>query len=158
MVAYLLLGVAQVAGVIVTALGWPGILIQIIALVAFGWVVGTATFGIVPLAVLCGIGVLGEIIYLLVAGRMEAFQRRRAGLLAIAGAVGGMLVGNFALPLVGPMYGAVVGALLAVSLSAAGRREEGVGCGRLARQAFGTGIRTAAGVVVAVFILLTLIR
>jgi hypothetical protein len=158
MVAYLLLGLAQLVGVVVTALGWPGIFIQIIALGAFAWFVGTATFGVVPLAVLCGIGLLGEVIYLLIGGRIELPHRRRAGLLAIAGAIVGLLIGNFAVPLVGPMYGAVVGSLLAVSFTAVGRKEERVGCAKLARQALAMGIRTAAGVVVAVFILLTLIR
>jgi hypothetical protein len=158
MMAYLLLGLAQIAGVIITALGWPGIFIQIIGLGAFAWFVGTATFGVVPLAVLCGIGLLGEIIYLLIGGRIELLQRRRAGLLAIVGAIVGLLVGNFVFPLVGPMYGAVAGALLTVSFSGVGRKEEGVGCAKLARQALAMGIRTAAGVVVAVFILLTLIR
>lgn len=158
MVAYLLLGVAQVIGVIVTALGWPGIFIQIIALAGFAWLVDGTAFGVVPLAVLCGIGLLGEVIYLLIGGRIELLHRRRAGMLATAGAIVGLLVGNFALPLVGPMYGAVVGALIAVSFSAVGRKEERVGCATLARQALAMGIRTAAGVVVAVFILLTLIR
>jgi hypothetical protein len=158
MVAYLLLGLAQAVGVVVTVLGWPGILIQIIALGVFAWFAGTTTFGVVPLAVLCGVGALGEIIYFLVGGRIERHQRRRAGVLAVAGAVIGLAIGQFLVPLLGPMYGAVLGALIAVPFSAMGRKEEREGCATLARQAFAMGIRTAAGVVVAVFILLTLIR
>ena len=158
MVAYLLLGLAQAVGVIATALGWPGIFIQIIALGAFVWLVGATTFGVVPLAVLCGIGALGEIIYLLIGGRIEPDHRRRAGLLAIAGALVGLAIGQLLVPLLGPMYGAMLGALVAVPFSAVGRRDEQEGCATLARQAFAMGIRTAASVVVAVFILLTLIR
>ena len=157
MLAYLLLA-AQALGLLLTPFGWPGVWIQLASLGLYAWRTDFQLFGVVPLGLLFAASLTAELLEGTIAGgRIDAATRRRAGFAGLAGGGAGAALG-LVLPLVGTLFGTVVGALLGTLLTGFRSQQERIGCAALLWQVVAMGIRTSAGVVVAVFILLTLMR
>jgi hypothetical protein len=110
----------------------------------------------VPLLVLLLLALTAELAGAILLGRSASLaQRRTIGFAGLAGGAAGAALG-LALPLLGNAFGAVVGAF-AGSLAGAGlARLERIGCFALSGLVLGMTVRTAAGVVIAVFAVLTL--
>lgn len=152
-VAYLLLVLACLVGVLVTPIALPGTLIILGAAAIYAWGTGFATIGWPLLATLAGIALLAEVAEWLTGalGARRAGGSRRAAWLAIAGAfVGGLLgagagFGLGAIP--GALVGAFVGAFLGeVSLEGDWERARQVGWGALVGRAWGIAVKGAAAV------------
>lgn len=109
--AYLALVAVQLVGLLLVAVGLPGLWLQVAALGLFAWmgdfqVVGPITVGVAALLAL-----LAEVAEFLLAGRYARRYGggRRAEWGAILGGMVGALVG-LPLPLLGSVFGALVGA------------------------------------------------
>jgi hypothetical protein len=156
--AYLLLGVAQAAGLALIPFGAPGLWVQLAALALFGWWTDFAVFGPVPLGILLVVALAAELIEApLARGRMGAGARRRLGFGGLAGGAAGAGAGVF-FPLLGSMFGALLGALAGSLLSSFRLRPPGIGRGAFGGQVVAMATRTAAGIVIAAFALLVSIR
>jgi hypothetical protein len=152
--AYLLLGVTQIVGLLLIPLGGPGIWLQIGALALFAWWTEFAAIGAVPLVVLLLVVMTAEVVEAPLAAGGRRFQgRRRAGLAGLAGGVVGAILG-FRFPLLGSVFGAVAGALTGTLIAAVSARSPGVTFWALLGQAGALAIKTAAGVIVALFALM----
>jgi hypothetical protein len=154
--AYLLLAAGQAAGLVVTALAWPGVWIQLLALAAFAWMTNFEVVGTVPLALLFIFTLISEILGAIISRRGDNGARRRIAVVALAGGVAGAATG-IAVPLLGGLFGAFIGAILGAAVAGIVLRRKKLGEG-LPGQVLALGMRSATGVIVAAFILLTLIR
>ena len=154
MVAYLLLGLAQVAGLLLTPFGAPGIWLQLGALGLFAWWSEFEPVGSIPLLVLVAIVLTAELAEApLAGGRIERSLRRRAGGVGLAGAVAGAIAG-VPFPLVGSLFGALLGALVGATIGGlSAPRPPRRGWATLGGQVLAMALRAAAGVGVALFAL-----
>ncbi|MEX0912670.1 MAG: hypothetical protein WD737_00175 [Gemmatimonadota bacterium] len=161
MLAYLLLGVATLTGLLMIPFGWPGIWLQVGTIGLFGWATEFDRVGLIPLALLFFVALIAELCEpTFTGGRMDAGIRRRTGFGGLAGGSVGAALG-LQFPLLGSMFGALAGALVGALLAAftgGSGQPGGSGRLRLAGQAAAMGVRTAAGITVAAFTLLTLTR
>ncbi|HUE96776.1 MAG TPA: hypothetical protein VMN39_08955 [Longimicrobiaceae bacterium] len=158
MLAYLLLGLAQLVGLLLIPFSPVGIWLQLGSLGLFGWWSDFELIGPVPLLILFAVALTAELIELpLAAGRIERTMRRRLGIGSLIGAAAGAAAG-IALPLLGTMFGALLGGTLTTTIAALTHRPEGIGCAALGGQAIAVGIRSAAAVAIATFTVLTLSR
>jgi uncharacterized protein len=115
--ALALLVAVQVIGLILTALGLPGLWLQVVALGAFAWMGDFVTVSPISVGVVVFLALLAEMAEFLLGGR---YARKygggsRAALGAIIGGIVGALVG-FPLPLLGSVFGAMLGAFLGAFL------------------------------------------
>lgn len=149
--AYLLLGSAQVIGLLLLPIWVGGVWLQLGTLVLFGWATGFERVGGIPLLILLALALAAEIAEPpLAAGRIRPAFRRRGGLGALVGGALGALAG-FAVPLVGPLFGALAGAALGAGLAAILRPPERAGCLGAAGQAAALALRSTAAVGIAAF-------
>lgn len=162
--AYLLLALAQILGLILIPFGFPGTWLQVAALIGFAWWTGFATVGLIPIAAVLVLALLAEIGELLLAGRYAAKYGggRRAGWGAVIGGVVGALVG-VPLPLLGSLFGAMAGAFAGAALfellgGTAARAAARAGWGALLGRLVATAMKGGVGVVIAVFTLATALR
>lgn len=157
MLAHLLLGVAQVAGLLLIPFTSIGIWLQLGSLLLYSWWSGFQPVGAIPLVILVALGLSTAIAEVPVRGGPRAEDSRRR--MGFAGVLGGALgaAAGVPFPLLGSMFGALLGAAIATLLAALMVSSEGGGCATLGGQVFATTLRTAAGVVIAVFTLLTII-
>jgi hypothetical protein len=116
--AYLLLAVAQILGLILIPFGLPGTWLQVAALIGFAWWTGFATVGIVPIVVVLLLALLAEIGELLLAGTVRPDLRRRP-----SRGVGrhprrdrGRHGRCSRFPLLGSVFGAMIGAFVGAAL------------------------------------------
>lgn len=109
--AYLLLVLAQLAGLAMVPFGLPGTWLQVVALGAYAWSTRFTTVGWPTLAIAVALAVAGEVIEFTLGGRFAQKYggSRRAAWGAILGGLVGALVGT-PLPIVGSVIGAFVGA------------------------------------------------
>jgi uncharacterized protein len=162
--AYLLLALAMIAGLLLIPLGLPGTWLQAAALAGFAWWTDFATVGLIPVVVVVLLALLAEIGDLLLAGR---YARRyggggRAALGAIVGGLAGALVG-VPVPLLGSVFGAFIGAFVgAAALELFGGGAAGsaarAGWGALVGRIVSTAMKGGVGVVIALFSLATALR
>ena len=105
-----LLALLALAGVLVTALQFPGTWLIVVAAVVYDWINGWSKIGWEILAILVGLAVVGELLEL----ATSAWAARRAGASPRAawGAVIGGFVGMFVLTLPLPVIGTIAGAVL----------------------------------------------
>lgn len=156
MVAYLLLLVAQAAGLLMIVYGWPGGWLQLASLALFGWWTGLEMIGAIPLGLLAATLLLADLIKPVVApASFDPLVRRRAAIAAMVGGAMGAAAG-FIFPLIGMLFGALAGSLLGSASTAIGMRSQKNGYAPLSAQLAIVGIRTAAGISVAIFSLLTI--
>lgn len=162
--AYFLLLLAQVAGLLLIPFGLPGIWVQVGALAAFAAWTGFTVVGWVPIAVVVAIAAAAEVIEFLLGG---SFARkygggRRAAWGAILGGIVGAILG-VPVPIVGSVIGSFLGAFAGAvllqlttqqGLRPALRTGWGAFLGRIAAMA----VKGGLGVAVAVVALLTALR
>ncbi len=156
--AYLLLGVAQAMGLLMILGGWPGSLVQLGALALFAWYTQFLLIGLEPLALLVAVVFIAELArFILAPGIRDPRVKRRAAALSLAAGAAGAGAGAM-YPLVGPLFGALAGAFLGSAFAAIGSPPRVEGAAPLAGQLAAEGLRSAAGLSIAIFTLLTLIR
>lgn len=158
--AYLLLAIAQVAGILLIPFGLPGLWLQIGSLALFAWWTGFATVGLLPVGVVIVLGLVAEWLEFALGGR---YARRfgggkRAAWGAILGGVAGALIG-VPLPIVGSIIGAFAGAFVGAALGelSTGRGAHGAlraGWGALLGRLVATALKVGIGVAVAAVALL----
>lgn len=162
--AYLVLAVAQVVGLLMIPFGLPGIWVQAGALAVFAYLTGFATVGLYALAAVFSLALVAEIAEFLLSG---GFARRygggrRAAVGAIVGAIAGAVMG-VPVPLIGSMIGAMVGAFAGAMLMELTRwRGAGpairAGWGALLGWIVAVALKAGVGVVIAVLTLFVAIR
>lgn len=162
--AYLLLALAQIAGIAMIPFGLPGLWIQLGALTIFAWATGFATVGAVPIAIVAFLAITAEITELLLAGR---FARRygggrRAAFGAVIGAAAGALLG-VPVPLLGSVLGAMCGAFFGAALMELIARRATLpalraGWGALLGWTVASALKGGLAVVIAVFVLVVAYR
>lgn len=162
--AYLLLAVAQVAGLILIPFGLPGLWIQVGALAVFAWGTGFATVSAFGIGVVLFLATLAEVAEFLLAGRYARKYGggRRAAWGAVLGGIVGALLG-LPIPLLGSVFGAILGAFvgaLALELTTGRGATPALraGWGALLGRLVATAMKGGVGVVIAVFTLLTALR
>src|SRR6184192_4099465 len=109
-VGVLLLGGCCVAGLALVPLGLPGLWLMLAAVVGYGWLTGFHAIGLVTIAVVLGLALLGELFELWLG---YGLARRyggspRAGWGALLGGLAGAVIG-VPVPLVGSVIGATSG-------------------------------------------------
>lgn len=159
--AYALLALAQVAGLLLIPFGLPGTWLQVLGLVAFAALTDFSTVGAVPIVIVAVLTLLGEVIEFTLGGR---YARKYGGSRRAAwGAILGGLVGAFVgvpIFLVGSVIGAFVGAfagaaLLELTRSPDARAAMRVGWGAFIGRLVATAAKSAIGVAIAAIALLT---
>lgn len=109
MIAYLLLALAQLVGLVLIPFGLPGIWVQVLALVAYAFGTGWTTVGWVPVVVAVLLALAAEGIEWVLGGRFA--RHYGGGRRAMWGAVVGGVVGAFAgIPV--PVLGSIIGSFL----------------------------------------------
>jgi uncharacterized protein YqgC (DUF456 family) len=104
------LAVSFLAGLVLAPLGLPGLWVMVLGTVAYGWMTDFRTIGVVTLATVVGLAVVGEIAEAWLGFR---YARRyggssRAGWGALLGGIVGAVIG-VPVPLIGSVIGAFVG-------------------------------------------------
>lgn len=162
--AYLLLALAQVVGLLLIPFGLPGVWVQVGALVIFAWATGFATVSLYSVGIVVFLALLVEIAEFLFTG---GFARRygggrRAAVGAMVGALTGAIVG-VPVPLLGSVVGAMLGSFAGAMLLELTR---GTGAAPAARAGWGAllgwitavALKAGVGVAIAVFTLFIAIR
>jgi uncharacterized protein YqgC (DUF456 family) len=163
-VAYLLLVLAQLAGLALIPFGLPGLWVQVGALAVFAWATGFATVGTYPVVLVVLLALLAETAEFLLAGRYARRYGggRRAAAGALVGGVAGALLG-IPIPLVGSVVGAMLGsfvgaALLELTTGRGAHPALRAGWGAFLGRVVAMAMKGGLGVVVAVFSLFTALR
>lgn len=154
--AYALLLLACLLGILVTPVALPGTLIILVAAFAFAWATGFATLGwpiLLALLLIAAAAEATEWITGAIGARRYGGSRRAAWLAILGGFVGGLLGTPFGFGL-GAIPGALAGAFLgafAAELSLVGdlERARRVGWGALVGRAWGMAVKGAAAVAMA---------
>src|SRR5206468_9752914 len=109
-VGVLLLGGCCVAGLALVPLGLPGLWLMLAAVVGYGWLTGFHAIGLVTIAVVLGLALLGELFELWLGfGLARRYGGSpRAGWGALLGGLVGAVVG-VPVPVVGSVIGAILG-------------------------------------------------
>lgn len=113
----LLLAVCCVAGLVLVALGLPGLWVMVLGVIGYGWLTGFHAIGAVTIAVVLGLAVVGEIVEWWVGFRCAARYggSRRAGWGALLGGIVGAVVG-VPVPVIGSVIGAFIGSFAGAAL------------------------------------------
>ena len=161
MTAYLLLAAAQVVGLALTALGLPGLWLQVGALGLFAWLDHFQAVSEITVGVVVFLALLAEIAEFLLGARYARKYGggRRAGVGAIIGGVVGATMG-LPLPLLGSVFGAMLGAFVGAFLLelTRGRGTDPAiraGWGAFIGRIVATAMKAGVGVVILVLTLLT---
>lgn len=159
-VAYLVLGVAQAAGLLLIPFWTAGIWLQLGSLALYGWWSDFAPVSPVPLVILLVLTVAAELLEApLSGGRIDPRIRRGGGIGGLMGAAAGAVVG-VPLPLLGSLFGALIGGLGGAFAGVLVSRSDRPGrhrWGSAVGQAIALGTRCAAGVAIATFVIYTLL-
>jgi uncharacterized protein len=159
--AYALLVLAQVAGLLLIPFGLPGTWLQVLGLVGYAALTDFRTVGAVPIVIVVLLAVVGEVIEFVLGGR---YARKYGGSKRAAwGAILGGLVGAFVgvpIFLIGSVIGAFVGAfagaaLLELTRSPDARGALRVGWGAFVGRMVATAAKSAVGVAIAAVALLS---
>ncbi len=115
--AFVALMAAQVVGLFLVALGFPGLWLQVVALGVYAWAGGFVAVSPISVGVVVFLALLAELAEFLLGGR---YARKygggsRAALGAIIGGVVGALLG-LPIPLLGSVFGAMLGAFVGAFL------------------------------------------
>lgn len=158
--AYLLLALAQLIGILLIPFGLPGLWLQVGAVAVYAWYTHFATLGAVPILLALALALLAEIAEFLLGGHYARRYGggRRAAWGAILGATAGAVVG-LPIPVLGSVVGAFVGsfvgaALLEFTTGRGGRPALRAGWGALLGRLVSTALKVAVGVAVAALALL----
>lgn len=112
-----LLVVCCVAGLVLVALGLPGLWVMVLGVIGYGWLTGFHTIGVVTIAIVLGLALVGEIVeWWMGFWFAERYGgSRRAGWGALIGGIVGAVVG-VPVPIVGSVIGAFVGSFAGAAL------------------------------------------
>jgi hypothetical protein len=157
--AFGLLVVAQVVGLLLVPLGLPGLWVMVAAGVAHQLLVGPSAIGWVAVGVVTGLATVAEILEFTVSVRYTRKYggSRRAGWGALLGGLAGAFMG-VPIPIVGSIVGAFVGSFVGALVAeysvardhgAAGRAAWGSLVGRVVA----TVVKTAIGIAIAVILI-----
>jgi hypothetical protein len=158
-VAYVLLGLAQVTGLLMIPFGAPGVWVQLAALLGFAWWTDFAVIGVIPILILTIVALAAELAALALSGS-KAFEtkiRRRVGFAGLAGGGAGAAVG-VPLPVLGSVFGALLGAFVGSPVGTFGTRVQRSSYAAMGGLLIATALKTAAGLAVAIFVSLVLLR
>jgi uncharacterized protein YqgC (DUF456 family) len=162
--AYALLALAQVAGLLLIPFGLPGTWLQVLGLVAFAALTDFQVVGAVPIVTVLALAVVGEVFEFMLGGRYARKYggSRRAAWGAILGGLVGAVVG-VPIFLVGSVIGAFVGAfagaaLMELTRSPDARAAMRVGWGAFVGRLVATAAKSAIGVAIAAVALLSALR
>lgn len=151
-----LLAVCCVAGLLLVPLGLPGLWLMVLGVIGYGWLTGFRTVGVVTIAVVVGLALVGEIVEWWVGFWLaERYGgSRRAGWGALVGGIIGAVVG-VPVPVIGSVIGAFVGAFAGAAVFEYTRqRSPGValraGWGAVLGRAAAAALKMALGLVIAV--------
>ena len=155
--AYALLVLGQVAGLLLVPFGLPGTWVQVLAVAAYGAATDFRTVGPVTLAIVAVLAAVGEVIEFSLGGRYARKYggSRRAAWGAILGGVAGAIIG-VPVFLIGSVIGAFVGAFVGAAALEMTRSPEvrsalrvgwGAFVGRLVAVAVKSAIAVAIGAV-----------
>src|SRR3989441_11954768 len=109
-VGVLLLGLCCCLGLALVPLGLPGLWLIVVAAVGYGWAPGFHSIGLVTIAVVLGLALLGELFeFWLGYGLTRRYGgSKRAGWGSLLGGLAGAVVG-VPVPLIGSVIGAILG-------------------------------------------------
>ena len=173
-VGVLLLGGCCVAGLALVPLGLPGLWLMLAAVVGYGWLTGFHAIGLVTIAVVLGLALLGELFELWLKtleslGSLHGYglARRyggspRAGWGALLGGLAGAVIG-VPVPLVGSVIGAILGSfagamLFEYSSSRTAQTAVRAGWGALVGRLAAATAKVTVGIVMAVVALVAALR
>lgn len=115
--AYALLALSQVAGLLLVPFGLPGTWVQVLGVVGYGFATDFRTVGWATITIVLLLAAAGEVVEFTLGGR---YARKYGGSRRAAwGAILGGLVGAFMgvpLPIIGSIIGAFVGAFAGAAL------------------------------------------
>ncbi len=158
---YILLALAQLAGLVLIPLGLPGIWLQVGALAVYALSTDFATVGWAPLVWVVALATAAEVIEFTLGARFAARYGggRRAAWGAILGGIIGAIVG-VPVPIIGSLVGAFVGSFVGAALGEYTTRRElpgslRVGWGALLGRLAATAVKSGLGAAVAAIALLT---
>lgn len=163
-VAYLLLVSVQLIGLLLIAVGWPGIWLQVGSLALFAWATGFEVVGQVTVGLVVFLALLGEMAEWTLGGRYARRYGggRRAAFGAILGGMVGAIVG-MPVPLLGSVFGAMVGSfagavLFELSTGRGASPALQVGWGALLGWMIAVAMKASLGVVILVLAMVTAFR
>ncbi|HUE97370.1 MAG TPA: DUF456 family protein [Longimicrobiaceae bacterium] len=150
-VAYVVLGLAQMAGLLLLPV-WPaGIWLQLGSLALYGWWSGFDPVGWIPLLILLAAAVLAEAVEPpLAGGKIDAATRRRGGTGGLVGGGCGALAG-YTYPLLGSLFGALLGAVLGAGAAILSRLSARPGLFSSTGQAVALAVRSTTAIGIATF-------
>lgn len=104
-------------GLALVPLGLPGLWVMVVAILAFGWIDGWRSVGLVTIAVVLGLALLGELVEWWLGFRLTRRfgGSRRAGWGALVGGIVGALVG-VPVPVIGSVIGAFIGSFAGAAI------------------------------------------
>jgi uncharacterized protein YqgC (DUF456 family) len=152
--AYALLALAQVAGLLLVPFGLPGTWVQVLAVCAYAFSTDFRTVGTATIVIVLALAAVGEVIEFALGGRYARKYggSRRAAWGAILGGIVGAFIG-VPVFLVGSVIGAFVGAFVGAAALELTRNPEVRGALRVGWGAFvGRLVATAAKSAIAVAI------
>ena len=163
--AYALLALAQVAGLILIPFGLPGTWLQVAALGAFAWATRFQVVGWIPIAIVVVLAVVAEVLEFMLGGRFAQKYggSRRAGWGAILGGLVGAVIG-VPVFIIGSVIGAFIGAFVGAALLELTARQEWktewrgavrVGWGAFLGRLVAVAMKSGIGVAIAAIALLT---
>jgi hypothetical protein len=157
--AYVLLAVAESAGIALIPFTSIGLWIQLLAIVIYSWLNDFSPIGIVPLVILAVIVVIAELARgPSRAGNVSIDIRKHVAVAGLLGGGLGALAGFSLFPLLGSMFGALVGAALGTTVVSVHVTRNAGGWGPLIDLFPAIMLRCAASVAIAAFTLLTFLR
>lgn len=153
--AYALLVLAQVAGLLLIPFGLPGTWLQVLGLVGYGFATDFRTVDAVPIVIVLVLAVIGEVVEFTLGGRYARKYggSKRAAWGAILGGIVGAVIG-VPVFLIGSVIGAFVGAfagaaLLELTHSPDHRAALRVGWGAFVGRLVATAAKSAVGAAIA---------
>ena len=159
--AFALLALAQVAGLLLVPLGLPGTWLQVVAIGAFAWATRAGATGWTAFGAALLLAVAAEVIEFVLGGRFARKYggSRRAGWGAILGGLIGAFVG-IPIPIIGSVIGAFIGAFAGAAVLEMTKNPEMRGAMRVGWGAFvgrlaAAAMKSAVGVLIAAIALVS---
>lgn len=159
--AYALLALSQVAGLLLVPFGLPGTWVQVLGVVGYAFATDFQTVGWATITIILVLAALGEVVEFTLGGRYARKYggSRRAAWGAILGGIVGAVIG-VPVFLIGSVIGAFVGAFAGAALMELTRSPEiraalRVGWGAFVGRMVATAAKSAIGVAIAAVALLS---
>jgi uncharacterized protein len=160
--AVLLLAACSVTGLVLVALGQPGLWLIVLAVCGYALLPGVASFGGGTIAVVLALALAGELIELWLGFRLARRYggSRRAGWGALLGGLVGAFVG-FPVPIVGSVIGSLIGSFVGAAVFEATQAPAGalrVGWGAVLGRIAATSAKIGLGIAMAMVAISSALR